>query len=593
MSAKVNKKEKKANKKKEVQMSGNEAKGGVSRREFLTGAAVGAGAVGLTGLGAMEAKAQPVLTKWDREADVIVVGSGGAGFAAAATAAELGVSVIVLEKMPQIGGNTRISGGNYGCYGTAIQKAAAEKDPASFAGDSADLYYKEKRMLGGYLNDPEVVRVFADEAPAGYEWLRSIGYTHKKISKYGGLGPLHRPQTDKEAYWAYKWNTPWKDGVWGGPFSKFRWHQGGNYKEFLNGEAGVFAMADAAEAHGAQVLRQMKVTEIIREKPMSGEVLGVRVTNLATGKELTFRAKRGVILAAGGFTANAKMANFYDPRISVEIPGAGIKQFNVTRDGGKAGREPTDSPGAGNTGEVLLAAMDIGADAIHLEMQQTDYNVSTRAQGGRYAGLLTTTVGKYIDVDGQGNRFWQEGGEYYIERSARLTRIYELGLRTIKGEHTWWGICDSKCGASSAAIQFSLANEMAWGADTIAGLAKVIEVPSANLVASVTRFNELVTRGEDKDFGLPKIELTNKIESPPFYAMSKTYRMRHTYGGIRINGKARVIDRRGEIIPRLYAAGEFTGSVHGIERDGGCGWTDLVVFGRAAGRNAAAEKPLA
>jgi len=204
MSRKAKKKERKSNKKKEIQMSEKDTKKGVSRREFLIGAAVGAGAVGLTGLGAMEAKAQPPPMRWDREADVLVVGSGGAGFAAAATAAELGVSVIVLEKMPQIGGNTRVSGGNYGCYGTAIQKAAAEKDPASFAGDSADLYYKEKRMLGGYLNDPEVVRVFADEAPAGYEWLRSLGYTHKKISKYGGLGPVHRPPTNKEAYWGHK-----------------------------------------------------------------------------------------------------------------------------------------------------------------------------------------------------------------------------------------------------------------------------------------------------------------------------------------------------------------------------------------------------
>jgi urocanate reductase len=73
--------------------------------------------------------------------------------------------------------------------------------------------------------------------------------------------------------------------------------------------------------------------------------------------------------------------------------------------------------------------------------------------------------------------------------------------------------------------------------------------------------------------------------------MSKTYRMRHCYGGVRITKKAEVIDRRGKVIPGLYAAGEITGSVHGIERDGGCGWTDLVVFGRAAGRNAAAITP--
>jgi urocanate reductase len=137
-------------------------------------------------------------------ADVVVVGGGGAGFAAAATAAALGVSVIVLEKMPQIGGITRVSGGNYGAFGTEIQLAAAVKDPKWFGGDNADLYYKEKLALGGYLAVPEVVRVFADEANAGYEWLRSIGYVHSRITKYGGLGPLHRPKTDKEAFWGLK-----------------------------------------------------------------------------------------------------------------------------------------------------------------------------------------------------------------------------------------------------------------------------------------------------------------------------------------------------------------------------------------------------
>ena len=87
MSEELKKKEQKFNKEKEIQMGARETKKGVSRREFLKGATVGAGVAGLAGLGAMEAKAQPLPTKWDKEADVIVVGSGGAGFAAAATAA--------------------------------------------------------------------------------------------------------------------------------------------------------------------------------------------------------------------------------------------------------------------------------------------------------------------------------------------------------------------------------------------------------------------------------------------------------------------------------------------------------------------------
>jgi succinate dehydrogenase/fumarate reductase flavoprotein subunit len=87
--------------------------------------------------------------------------------------------------------------------------------------------------------------------------------------------------------------------------------------------------------------------------------------------------------------------------------------------------------------------------------------------------------------------------------------------------------------------------------------------------------------------------MKQKIEAGPFYAMLKTYYRHASLGGVRVNVNSQVLDRHDQVVPRLYSAGEMIGNLPGWERDGGCGWTTCVVAGRIAGRNAAAEKPLA
>jgi succinate dehydrogenase/fumarate reductase flavoprotein subunit len=545
----------------------------VTRRGFLKGAAAGGTLAGVGVLGGVAEAKAPIRAggrKWDREADVVIVGSGAAGLAAAVEAAEGKAAVIVLEKMAAIGGCSRVSGGNYGSYNTPVQAKAAEKDPQHFANDSADLYYQEKLLLGGYLNDPAVVRVFADRALDGYNWLTGLGFTHDRIRFYSSLGPNPMPDNPKGMRLNMLWNTPFTDGVWEGPFSKGRHHMGGKYLDYINGEAGVMCLADTAKKRGVQLLTQMEVLEIVRKGGLSGEALGVKVKDVANNRVLLIRAKRGVILAAGGFTANGKMCQRYDPRLNPAHRGSG--------------EASPGAAGAGCTGEVLLAAMDIGADANLLHMQQLRMSGSAVAYSGPGSTLIAEKDGSYIDVDIQGNRFWMEGGDQAVYREARLTVLHEKGLTR------WWGICDAK-GASRTALRGALEAKSAIAADSLPQLAELIGLPAANLAATVARYNGFVEKGSDEDFGQRKAVLTQKIETGPFYAMPKTYYRHHSLGGLRITPESQVLDRHDRVIPRLYSAGEITGNVHGWERNGGCGWTECVVFGRIAGRKAAGEAP--
>jgi fumarate reductase flavoprotein subunit len=160
-------------------MSKKNKRPNISRREFIRGTATSVGAAALVGFGATKAQsaaaARANSKKWDQETDVVIVGSGAAGLAAAVEAGDHKAKVIVLEKMANIGGCSRVSGGNYGSPNTSVQQKAAAKDPKRFGGDSPDLYYKEKLLLGGYLNDPALVRVFADQALEGYNALGHRG----------------------------------------------------------------------------------------------------------------------------------------------------------------------------------------------------------------------------------------------------------------------------------------------------------------------------------------------------------------------------------------------------------------------------------
>jgi succinate dehydrogenase/fumarate reductase flavoprotein subunit len=547
----------------------------ITRRVFMKGATVAGGAIAGVAMlgGTVESKTAPgsAARKWDREADVVIVGSGAAGLSAAVEAAGSKAKVIVLEKLPAIGGTSRMSFGNYGTLNSPEQLKGAEKDPYWYANDSTDLFIKEKLLLGGYLNDAALVRIFVEQSLDAYNWLTNLGFTHNGIAVYHSLGPNPMPENPQAMRLNMFWNTPFVNGEWQGPYTKGRQHTGGKYLDYLNGEAGVMCLTDHAKKRGAEILTQMEVMEIIRKGGLSGDVLGVKVKDIASNKEIFIRARRAVVLATGGFTANGKLCNRYDPRLNPAV---------------RASCQATGKPGAGCTGEVLLAAMDVGADATLLNMQQLRMSGSAIAFSGPGSALIADKDGTYIDVDNQGNRFWMEGGDKSIYRQARLTVLHEKGL------YQWWGICDSTA-ANKVYLKGALESKSALAADTLPQLAEIIKVPAANLVATVDRYNKFVDQNYDADFGQFKKFLKQKIEAGPFYAMPKTYYRHASLGGVRINVNSQVLDRHDQVIPRLYSAGEMIGNLQGWDRDGGCGWTTCVVFGRIAGKKAAAEKPSA
>jgi len=556
-------------------MKEGKAQKAITRRGFIKGAAVAGSAVASMAMlgGPIESRAASgsATKKWDQQADVVIVGSGAAGLSAAVEAAGSKAKVIVLEKLPGIGGTSRMSFGNYGTLNSPEQKKGAEKDPHWYGNDSTELFIKEKLLLGGYYNDAALVRVFVEQSLEGYNWLTDLGFTHNGIAIYHSLGPNPIPESAQAMRMNMLWNTPFVNGEWQGAYTKGRQHTGGKYRDYLGGEAGVMCLADHAAKRGAQILTQMEVLEIIRKGGLTGEVLGVKVKNHATNKTVTIRAKRAVVLAAGGFTANGKMCNRYDPRLNPSI---------------KASCQATGKPGAGCTGEVLLAAMDVGADAAFLHVQQLRMSGSAVAYFGPGAALIADRPGTFIDVDNQGNRFWLEGGDQSVYRQARLTILHEKNLTQ------WWGICDSTA-ANKAFLKGALEAKSALAADTLPQLAEIIKVPAANLVATVERYNKFVDQNNDADFGQFKKFLKQRVEAAPFYAMPKTYYRHASVGGVRINVNSQVLDRRDQVIPRLYCAGEMIGNLQGWDRDGGCGWTTCVVFGRIAGKKAAAEKPSA
>lgn len=553
----------------EEAIQGKESDTMITRRKFIAGAT--AGAVAMTGIGALVGCSTDATgtggasdIAWDESYDVVVIGGGAAGYASAITAAEQDpeATIVILEKLAMTGGNSALSGGNYGAPNTDVQTKQGETNEA-FRDDSPDLYYNEKRKLGAYRSNPALTRIFADNALEGYEWLKGMGITWGRVGTYETAVPV--PESPQGMHLQSMYNVDFVDGEWIGTMTKGRHHRDGVYKEFTSGGANIAAMSDRAATHANITISvNSPVTAIIREGTLEGDILGVRVGE--GDRATTVQAKRGIVLAAGGFSANGAMCAKYDSRLNPDGRNTGVD---------------------GVTGDALIAAQDIGADTMNMDFVQ----IRMQRSGINYGGaLLIEEHGSYIDIDPEGKRFWKEMGDVTAFRYARLTDLYERGF------DTWWSISDSQALVVNEVESEDLEDSFAEGTTvecaTIEDLAQVVGVPVGTLQETIERYNGFVDAGIDDDFGQESANLQWKIETPPYYAVPRTYYRQYTCGGVVITENAEVTDRRGEVIPRLYAAGESLGGVHGTERNGGCGWTECIVFGRLAGAGAIANEPL-
>ena len=334
---------------------------------------------------------------------------------------------------------------------------------------------------------------------------------------------------------------------------------GGLYKRARNplgprGGAYIKALLEVCKKEDIPIMFNTRVVEIIREGNLSGTVLGVKVEQ--KGKTMYIRATNAVVAAAGGFAASDRLTGISDPRME------------------KLGT--TNHPGA--TGDVLTDLVDIGAGTRGLDYIQC---IPGGVPGEKYPPNLFTHVDRFLFINLNGQRFIKEDARRDVLRDAMLDQPKAIAWTLVDADG-FEQQKNSKGPENEAALKAGTL----YYADTIEDLAKKTGLPAKELKEAVDTYNKAVDTKKDP-FGRAETVLVNKIIKAPFYAGRVTMKRHHTMGGVIINKDAQVIDRHGNVIPGLYAAGEVTGGIHGTNRVGGNAMADIFTYGRIAGVNAA------
>jgi succinate dehydrogenase/fumarate reductase flavoprotein subunit len=546
---------------------------------------------------------------WDREADVVVIGSGAAGLPAAIVAREAGASVIVVEAENHIGGHAITSGGNLPLGGgTSYQKKYGIEDSAElFFQDLTDWSVVESNGFPPYrYNDREIIRAFADNSVVAFEFLLAHGVKvidrpPNKIGHEIGVSVLRTMQISVE---------DWPMVHTGGPADP-------GDDEIRAGAGLIRPLEAAARNTGIDILLGHRMTAIHREAANSGRALGIAVDN--DGSKLNIRAGRAVIIATGGSTGNVNFRRMFDPRLTEEYCGL-------------AGMPWSDQDASGE-----IAAMAVGASLWGLFNYTGEFGsgitkpgaigcqygyVNVRWHPGsevfdkaRAVGLQVADWQDVILVNMLGQRFYDETAGHFNYNTYQSTDPYEpfsylnaknqkynpsnfinAALAGIGDGHNGggpiWAIFDADAVArekwNPQPPHVDVDSGFFFSADSIAALAAKIKMkyqrvpmPPKNLAATVARYNSFVDAGKDADFAKPKP--LYKVAKPPFYAAWATPVIHDTRAGLRINARCQVVDMNGEVIPGLYCGGESAGgfSMHGLPR--------AVCQGFIAGRNAVTE----
>ena len=291
-------------------------------------AALAAGSVGPQA----SAQAQQRAVEWQRDADVVVIGSGAAGLPAAIVAREAGNSVIVVEAQKHIGGHAICSGGNIPLGGgTSVQKKYGIVDPPDLVfRDLTDWSVVEPNGFPDYrFNDREIIRAFADNCAATFEFLVAHGvvFVDKAPDNQGGsVGRQFACRATMHC--ARHGLAHGADRQAGRP--------GGAGDRSSSGNGLMRPLEAAARKAGVEILLEHRMTALHRETPQSGRVLGVAVTH--EGRRSNIRARKAVILATGGSTGNVNFRRMFDPRLTEEYCGiAGMPWSDQDASGELAG----------------------------------------------------------------------------------------------------------------------------------------------------------------------------------------------------------------------------------------------------------------
>lgn len=516
-------------------MENQEKKNCLTRRNFVKSAGSLALLSGLASAGILAASKEAnaaIPRKWNRTADIIIVGAGGAGLAAAISSAEAGAKVLVVEKAPSVLFSTSaICGGGVSAAETKIQKDLGQQD-------SKELFYKEMLKAGDYKNDPELVRLYVDNAADTVNWFYARGMKFF-LRGYPGFS-VNRQHSNMDA----------------------------------TGREYIDIMVSEIEKLKVPIVFESPVARLVTNCD-TGEVLGVEAVQ--KGKKVYFKAKKAVILTSGGYAGIKEM----------------IDRFLIPFKGAITCASPT------TTGDGFLMATKIGATTTALGYGAVyAYGLVTDATKRRgvvnRAYEMAATFGA-ITVNKEGKRFVREETTP-TGVALKLVNEPDATLFVIGDKQMFDGWLQSKMpgviGWTHKMVQKEAQEQkyFIFSADTLDELAKKIGINGENLNETIEKYNGYVAAGSDPEFDRAKANLRKKIETGPFYAMSGQPIALATTGGLKINTELRVLDPYLTPIPRLYAAGEIIGGIHGQQYLGGCGFCSAMTFGRLVGRIAVKEK---
>ena len=497
---------------------------GLRRRDLLAGF----GAVATAGLAA-GAAALPAsaVTSWDMSADVLVAGSGAAGASAAIEARRAGADVLLIESLPRFGGSSSISAGVvYAGGGTALQRALGVED-------SVEAMFSFISGAGTRHPPLEKIRLYCEQSSAHFDWLVAQGVPYREQLATTMTVPMAGESlyfSGCELAWparelaqpAPRGHVPVATGMTGGR---------------------VLMAALLAQVAALGVTMQAQVAGERLVVGDDGRVLGMQVS--VAGERRTIRARRGIVLASGGFIHNREMVRNYAPELyDCPVPWAG----------------------AGDQGMGIN--MGIAAGAAALRMHQGFAIVPLYPPEAVLSGIVVNAFGQrfvaedtYYGVLGDAIAYHQQGRAWLItDRASELPELQDDFLRVAQG-------------------------------NTISDLARQLGFPKGALQDNVAYYNRHAANSEDPLFH-KRPAFLRPLQGPPYSAwdlsVAKSFVPAHTFGGLHTGLDGEVISSFGEVIPGLYAAGRASAGLPGAPYiASGLSVGDATFFGRRAGRAAA------
>jgi len=525
-------------------MKQENAKKDLTRRSFIKGAALGAGAVAAAGIGIGGTKDVPAALppkKWDKEANVVVVGYGDAGATAAITAHDLGNEVILLEKAPEAkaGGNSRVCMQIWYC-------------PDSV--DGAVTY--QKAMNEAYAVPDDIVHAWAEEMVKNTDFLKSLGGAITELTRTPEMDHAEFPDL---------------------PGSK-------STRQFFIGpgwgNARVYELlkSNVTKRSGIKVLYETPAKELVQDCKTE-VILGVKCDQ--NGKTIFVKAKKAVILTSGGFENNQEMVRDYLTNLPYCYP--------------------LGSPY--NTGDGIKMAQAVGADLWHM-MNVSGPNLYFKRPDADNAIFTFFAAHNYLYIGADGTRFMDEtfrprhgkipmnGRWVPTPAPVPIYCIFDETVRTAGPLYSmnrmgWAGVVDKFTWSKDNRDE--IAKGWIIKADTINELAGKLQLSPSELEKTVTTYNGYCQTGSDPQWGRNPKTL-KPVANPPYYAIQLSPAFINTQGGPRRNAKGQILSVDGSVIPRLYSAGEL-GSVYSYRYQGGGNIGECMALGRIAARNAVAEKP--